>query len=269
MGSVKLGLIGCGFMGEALLSATIKKGITTPADVRVAELNDDRCSLMSTTYSVDASSDVEHAVEGADVVVFAVKPQEFDKAAHHLQGKFRREQTVMSIMAGVPIDRIARMLSHAGIVRVMPNTPAVVGEGMSVWTATPEVDEPTRAQIGAILGAMGLEAYVEDEKYLDMATALSGSGPGFIFLLIEAFVDAGVQVGFKRNVAEMLALQTFIGSAKYAEATGKHLAQLRNEVTSPAGTTAAGLMVLEAAGVRGAILDAIEAAYNRSRELGE
>lgn len=266
---MKIGLIGCGFMGEAMLSATIKKGVTTPADVRVAELNDDRRGLMSTTYGIDMTGDVEHAIEGSDVVIFAVKPQEFDKAAHHLQGKFRREQTVMSIMAGVPIDRIARMLSHAGIVRVMPNTPAVVGEGMSVWTATPEVDEPTRAQISAILGAMGLEVYVEDEKYLDMATALSGSGPGFIFLLIEAFVDAGVQVGFKRNVAEMLALQTFIGSAKYAEATGKHLAQLRNEVTSPAGTTAAGLMVLEAAGIRGAILDAIEAAYNRSRELGE
>ena len=266
---MKIGLVGCGFMGEAMLSATIKKGITTPADVRVAELNGDRRGLMSSTYGVDASTDVEHAVQGADVVIFAVKPQEFDTAAHHLQGKFRRDQTVMSIMAGVPIDRIARMLSHAGIVRVMPNTPAVVGEGMSVWTATPEVDEATRTQIGAILGAMGLEVYVDDEKYLDMATALSGSGPGFIFLLIEAFVDAGVQIGFKRNVAETLALQTFIGSAKYAEATGKHLAQLRNEVTSPAGTTAAGLVVLESAGIRGAILDAIEAAYERSKELGE
>lgn len=266
---MKLGLIGCGFMGEAMLSATIKKGIVTPADVRVAEINDERCGLMHSTYAVEASSDVEHAVKGADVVIFAVKPQEFDRAAHHLQGKFHREQTVMSIMAGVPIDRIARMLSHAGIVRVMPNTPAVVGEGMSVWTATPEVDDATRGQVSAILGAMGLEVYVEDEKYLDMATALSGSGPGFIFLLIEAFVDAGVHVGFKRAVAEQLALQTFIGSAKYAEATGKHLAQLRNEVTSPAGTTAAGLTVLESAGIRGAILDAIEAAYHRSKELGE
>ena len=266
---MKLGLIGCGFMGEAMLSATIKKGIVTPADVRVAEINDERCGLMHSTYAVDATGDVEHTIEGADIVVFAVKPQEFDRAAHRLQGKFRREQTVMSIMAGVPIDRIARMLSHAGIVRVMPNTPAVVGEGMSVWTSTPEVDEATRAQVGTILAAMGLEVYVEDEKYLDMATALSGSGPGFIFLLIEAFVDAGVHVGFKRAVAEQLALQTFIGSAKYAEATGKHLAQLRNEVTSPAGTTAAGLTVLESAGIRGAILDAIEAAYHRSKELGE
>ena len=171
-------------------------------------------------------------------------------------------------MAGVPIDKIQRALSHAAIVRVMPNTPAAIGEGMSVWTATPEVDGVAREQVGAILGALGREVHVDDEKYLDMATALSGSGPGFVYMLIEAFIDAGVHVGFKRDVAEQLVLQTFIGSAKYAEATGKHPAQLRNEVTSPAGTTAAGLLVLEDAGVRGAIIDAIEAAFERSRELG-
>lgn len=256
-------------MGEALLSSAIARHVVAAADVAVAEVNEDRCALVTSSYGVRASSDVAAAVEGADVVIFAVKPQEFDRAAHHLQGRFHRDQTVMSIMAGVPIDRIARMLSHASIVRVMPNTPAVVGEGMSVWTATPEVDEATRGQIVAILGAMGREVYVEDEKYLDMATALSGSGPGFVFMLIEAFIDAGVHIGFKRSVAEMLALQTFIGSAKYAEATGKHLAQLRNEVTSPGGTTAAGLQVLEGSGLRGAIIDAIEAAYERSRELGE
>lgn len=255
-------------MGEAMLSAMIAHEVAGAGDITVAEINDERCSAMMSLYNVRASADVRQAVDGADIVVFAVKPQEFDRASHHLQGCFRREQTVMSIMAGVPIERIARALSHASIARVMPNTPAVVGEGMSVWTATPEVDEATRAQLAAILRAMGREVYVEDEKYLDMATALSGSGPGFVFLLIEAFVDAGVHVGFKRPVAEMLALQTFIGSAKYAEATGKHLAQLRNEVTSPAGTTAAGLMALEASGIRGALIAAIEAAYERSRELG-
>ena len=208
-------------------------------------------------------------ISDSEIVILAVKPQEFSSAAHPLQWRFRREQTIVSIMAGVPIEKIARTLTHAAIVRVMPNTPAAVGEGMSVWTATPEVDGVAREQVGAILGAMGREVHVDDEKYLDMATALSGSGPGFVYMLLEAFIDAGVHVGFKRNVAEMLALQTFIGSAKYAEATGKHPAQLRNEVTSPAGTTAAGLLVLESAGVRGAIIDAIEAAYARSRELGE
>jgi pyrroline-5-carboxylate reductase len=268
-GHVKLGLIGCGFMGEAMLSATIARKVFAPGDVYVAELNEERCSLVTNKYAVKTTHDVSEVVAASDLVVFAVKPQEFDAAAHHLHGKFKREQTIMSIMAGVPIDRIARSLGHASIARVMPNTPAAIGEGMSVWIAAPEVDDAARGQIGAVLGAMGREIYVDDEKYLDMATALSASGPGFIFLLIEAFIDAGVHVGFKRNVAEMLALQTFIGSAKYAETTGKHPAQLRNEVTSPAGTTAAGLIEMENAGVRGAIIDAIEAAYNRSRELGE
>ena len=115
---------------------------------------------------------------------------------------------------------------------------------------------------------MGAEVHVEDERYLDMATALSGSGPGFVFLLIEAFIDAGVQVGFKRDVAEKLALQTFLGSTKYAQETRKHPAVLRNEVTSPAGTTAAGIIALENAGIRGAIMEAVQAAYERSRELG-
>lgn len=266
---MKLGLIGCGFMGEALLSATISRGVVSPGDVCVAEINADRRAVVEGAYGVRTTGDVARVIEGAEIVLFAVKPQEFDVAAHHLQGRFHRNQTIVSIMAGVPIDRIARSLSHASIARVMPNTPAAIGEGISVWIATPEVDESARAQVASILGAMGREVYVDDEKYMDMATALSASGPGFIFMLIEAFIDAGVHVGFKRNVAEMLALQTFIGAAKYAEATGKHPAQLRNEVTSPAGTTAAGLIELENAGVRGAIIDAVEAAYKRSRELGE
>jgi len=151
----------------------------------------------------------------------------------------------------------------------MPNTPAAIGEGVSVWTATPAVEAPAREDVAALLGAMGTEIYVEDEKYLDMVTALSGSGPGFVYLLMEAFIDAGVHIGFRRDLAEKLAVQTFAGSAKYAQSRGDHLAQLRNEVTSPAGTTAAGLQILEEAGVRGAIVAAIEAAYERSRELGE
>jgi pyrroline-5-carboxylate reductase len=265
---MKLGLVGCGFMGEAIISSVLKQKLADPGEIRVAEINGDRCAAVDKTYGVSASTDIGPAVDGAEIVFFAVKPQEFDAAAHHLQGRFHRDQTIVSIMAGVPIDRIARAVTHAAIVRAMPNTPAVVGEGMTLWTATPEVDEGTRGQVGSILRAMGREVFVEDEKYLDMATALSGSGPGFVFMLLEAFVDAGVHVGFKRPVAEMLALQTFIGSAKYAEATGKHLAQLRNEVTSPGGTTAAGLQALENAGVRGAIIDAIEAAYERSKELG-
>jgi pyrroline-5-carboxylate reductase len=255
-------------MGEAMLGAMLRQGVVGPVDVYVAEINDDRCGMVSGKHGVRTTTEITDVVAASELVIFAVKPQEFDAAAHRVEGRFRRDQTLMSIMAGVPIDRIARTLRHAAIARVMPNTPAAVGEGMSVWTATPEVDEASRAQVSAILAAMGRELYVDDEKYLDMATALSASGPGFFYLLLEAFIDAGVHVGFKREMAEVLALQMFVGSAKYAQETRKHPAQLRNEVTSPGGTTAAGLIVLESAGVRGAIIDAMEAAYERSRELG-
>jgi pyrroline-5-carboxylate reductase len=251
-----------------MLGAMLREGVVEPGDVHVAEINSDRCGMVRGKYGVRATTEMTEVVDDSELVVFAVKPQEFDAAAHRVEGRFRREQTLMSIMAGVPTERIVRALRHAAIARVMPNTPAAVGEGMSVWTATPEVDAASREQISGILRSMGREMYVDDEKYLDMATALSASGPGFFYLLLEAFVDAGVHVGFKRDMAETLALQMFVGSAKYAQETRKHPAQLRNEVTSPGGTTAAGLIILESAGVRGAIIDAVEAAYERSRELG-
>ena len=265
---MKLGLIGCGFMGEAILSAILKQGVVLPADVLVAEINAERCAAVKGRFGVEAGADPVAVVDAAEVIVFAVKPQEFAAAAGRMRGHFREGQTVVSIMAGVTMEKLARALGHAAIVRAMPNTPASIGEGMTVWTAAPEVDDGARGQVSAILGAMGKEVRVDDEKYLDMATALSGSGPGFVYLLLEAFIDAGVHIGFRRDVAETLALQTFVGSARYAAETGKHPAQLRNEVTSPAGTTAAGLQVLEDAGLRGIIIDAIEAAYERSRELG-
>jgi pyrroline-5-carboxylate reductase len=266
---VKLGLIGCGFMGEAILKAAFARGVVAPDNVVAAELSDERRAAIAAEHKVRTTADPADVVQVSDLVVFAVKPQEFDRAARTLHGELGPEQTVVSIMAGVRIDTISRALSHIAVARVMPNTPAAIGEGVSVWTATPAVEAPARANVAALLAAMGTEIYVEDEKYLDMVTALSGSGPGFVYLLMEAFIDAGVHIGFRRDVAEKLALQTFAGSAKYAQARGDHLAQLRNEVTSPAGTTAAGLQILEEAGVRAAIVAAIEAAYERSRELGE
>jgi pyrroline-5-carboxylate reductase len=265
---LKLGLIGCGFMGEAMLGAAIARGVVAPSDVTVAEINDERREAVAKQHGVHVSADPKAAIEGADLVVFAVKPQEFEKIASALKGSFGAGQTVASIMAGVPIAKLSRALGHAAVARVMPNTPASIGEGMSVWNATSGVSANARAQVSALLSVLGQEIYVEDEKYLDMATAISGSGPGFVFLLIEAFVDAGVHIGFRRDIAERLVLQTFLGSAKYAQTTGKHPAQLRNEVTSPAGTTAAGLFALEDAGVRAAIIDAVEAAFERSKELG-
>lgn len=256
-------------MGEAVLKAALARGVLVPGDVAAAEAVPSRRDEVARSLGVLVAGEPSDIVAGADVVLFAVKPQEFEKAVASLKGHLQSAQTVVSIMAGVRVATLKRALAHEAVVRAMPNTPGAVGEGASVWTATAPVTPEARANVAALLGAMGVEIYADDEKYLDMATALSGSGPGFVYLLLEAFIDAGVHIGFRRDAAEKLALQTFAGAAKYAQARGAHVAQLRNEVTSPAGTTAAGLQVLEDAAVRGAIIDAIEAAYERSRELGE
>ena len=175
---------------------------------------------------------------------------------------------MLSIIAGVPISRIARELDHGEVVRAMPNTAAFVGEAMSVWTASAAVSGQGLAAVARVLGAMGRELQVHDEKYLDMTTAVSGSGPGFIFFLVEAFIDAAVAIGFRPEVAQELMLQTLLGSAKLARARDKSVAELREMVTSKGGTTAAGLQVLEDADVRKAIADAVRAAYERAKELG-
>lgn len=265
---MKLALIGGGFMGEAVLRAGLAAGALRAADVTVAEVNPARAATVAKTHGVVTTGDARIAVAGADVVLFAVKPQEFGAVGASLAGAVPPHATVASIMAGVRIQTLSAALQHERIVRVMPNTPAAIGEGVSVWTATAAVDERAREAMRSLLASMGREIYVDDEKYVDMATALSGSGPGFVYLLIEAFIDAGVAIGFRRDVAEQLAVQTFAGAARYAAETGRHPAVLRNEVTSPGGTTAAGLQVLEAAAVRAAIVEAIEAAYERSQELG-
>jgi pyrroline-5-carboxylate reductase len=176
---------------------------------------------------------------------------------------------VLSIVAGAPISKISAGLGHELVVRSMPNTPAQIGEGITVWTAAPGVSERQRDAARQILGALGEEIYVEDETYLDMATALSGTGPAYVFLFMEAMVDAGVHLGFPRRIAEQLVAQTVRGSVDYyRRASAEHLARLRNQVTSPGGTSAAALYYLEKAGFRTAISRAIWAAYERSQELG-
>jgi pyrroline-5-carboxylate reductase len=171
-------------------------------------------------------------------------------------------------MAGVPISTISQTLGHKAVVRAMPNTPAQIGEGMTLWITTPAVSDEAASRAESIFAALGRQARVTDEKYLDMATGVSGSGPGFVLLFIEAMIDAAVHVGFGRELATEMVLQTVAGTAKLAQQSGKHPAELRAMVTSPAGTTAEGLRELEAGGLRAAVLNAVEAAYNRSKALG-
>jgi pyrroline-5-carboxylate reductase len=186
-----------------------------------------------------------------------------------LKGAIPPEALVLSIVAGARLIDLTRGLSHAAVVRSMPNTPAQVGEGITVWTATPEASAGQRESARAILGSCGQEVYVENEDYLDMATALSGTGPAYVFLFMEAMVDAGVHLGFPRRIAEALVVQTVRGSVAFYESSPMHLARLRNQVTSPGGTSAAALYYLEKAGFRTALSRAIWAAYERSIQLGQ
>lgn len=266
---MKLTLIGGGNMGEAIVSAVLKARLIDATDICVVEQVDSRRQDLSTRYGVRVSADALSAIADAKALLMAIKPQDFDKLAASLHGRLDVSTTVVSIMAGVTISRLLSGLGVSAVVRAMPNTPAQVGEGMTVWTATPDVSSDALVAIRGIFASMGREAQVPEERYLDMATAISGSGPAYVFLFIEALIDAGVLMGLTRDLAKTMALQTVLGSAHYAEASANSIAELRNQVTSPGGTTAAALRALEAHGFRDAIMEAVTAAYEKSRSLGE
>jgi pyrroline-5-carboxylate reductase len=268
MPEMKLAFIGGGVMGEAIISALLDKGVAQPADITVCDIVARRRRHLERTHSIKAVDSSVAAIKGSDIVILAVKPQEFSTAAKGIGRRLKADQTVLSIMAGISTATIRDTLGHEAIVRAMPNTPAQIGEAMTVWTATEAVSPQSRRSVREILGALGQEIYAEDEKYIDMATAVSGSGPAFVFLVMEALIDAAVHIGMRREIATPIVIQTLLGSARYAQASGKHLADLRNMVTSPGGTTAEGLLALEEAGIRAAFAEAIMAAYQKARQLG-
>ena len=264
----KITFVGGGAMGEAIIGSLIGKKLLNPTQICVSEPVPTRREYLNSTYGVTTETDNSQAVTGASVAVLAVKPQVLGPVMADLNGNLSPAALVVSIMAGVQIDTLRTGLGHDKIVRSMPNTPAQVGKGMTVWTDTAAVTESDRAAAQIILEAMGEAIYAAEEHYLDMATGLSGSGPGFVYLLLEALIDAGVHIGFSRDQAQLMVLQTVEGSVELMRQSGLHPADLRNRVTSPAGTTAAGTLVLERAGVRSALIDAVDAAYRRSQELG-
>lgn len=267
----KIAFIGSGVMGEAMIAGLLRQGSAKPDSLIAADPRPERTVELQARYGLTATSDNALAARDAEVVVLSVKPQSLRKAMASMKGVLQHQALVFSIVAGSPISKIIDGLAHPAVVRCMPNTPAQIGEGITVWTASAAVTEIQRQMALSVLQAMGEEVHVEEESFLDMATALSGTGPAYVFLFMEALVDAGVHLGFHRSVAEKLVAQTVLGSANFYISRGgiSHLASLRNQVTSPAGTTAAALYYLEKAGFRTAISRAIWAAYERSHELGK
>ena len=266
---MKIAFIGAGVMAEAIISGLIIKGSAKPEDITASDIVQSRLAELGTKYGIQYVTSNQEAVKDKDVVVLSVKPQVISHLSEDLRGRIQDEQLVLSIMAGVKIDTINMLLTHRSIVRVMPNTPAQIGEGISVWTATDSVRQPQKEMAQTILAALGKEIYVDDEKYIDMATAVSGSGPAYVFVILEALIDAAVHIGMPRSTASELVFQTILGSTLFAQTSDKHLAELKNMVTSPGGTTAEGLLELEDGKLRAVLTQAVVAAYEKAQVLGK
>lgn len=265
----KITFVGGGNMAEAMLSGLLGKELIAPEWVTVTDIRPERLADLAERLGVQTSLDNGEAVTAADIVILAVKPQYMRAVGDPLHGQIPEEALLLSILAGTTLASLVSTFGHDLVVRSMPNTPAMVQMGMTMWTQTAAVSEAQHQQAEAVLTSFGEAVFTPQEKYLDMATAINGSGPGYVFLILEAMIDAGVHMGFARDVAEKLVLQTVAGSVAYAQVSESHVAELRNQVTSAGGTTAAGLYTMEKAGLRTALTDGIWAAYRRSVELGE
>jgi pyrroline-5-carboxylate reductase len=264
-----IGVIGAGNMAEAMIKGILVEKLVQPEQILASHPGAERRELLHERYGIRTTADNRAAARDADILVLSVKPQVLPRVMQDIRLDLRPGALVLSIVAGARIKMMMSGLHHGAIVRSMPNTPGQFGMGMTVWTCTPHVSDRQRQQAQRILQALGEEIWVEEEGYMDMATALSGTGPAYVFLFIEAMIDAGVHMGFSRHLAEEMVLQTIEGSVKVVREMNRHPATLRNMVTSPGGTTAAALYELEKGGFRTILSKAIFAAYRRSVELGE
>ena len=276
--AARLSFVGVGVMAEAMIAGLLRRQLVERSQIVGSHPRAARREEMQTQYGIRmVEGNREAATLGepqqreepaASVVILAVKPQRIGRVLHELKGALAEGQLVLSIVAGARMEAIAGELLHPSVVRAMPNTPAQIGQGMTAWTATPQVGERQLEQVRALLGALGREMHAENENMIDMATALSATGPTYIFMMMEALVDAGVHMGFSRHVAEELVIQTMLGSVLFARETHKHPAELRNMVTSPGGTSAEAIYQMEKGSLRTVLSKAVYAAYQRAVALG-
>jgi pyrroline-5-carboxylate reductase len=260
--------VGTGVMAEAMITGLLAGKRVTAAQVISSEPRAERRDDLASRHAVRTTASNVEAVEAADIIVLAIKPQMLRRVGPEVAPHLRPEQLVISILAGATTKALRSALRHDAIVRAMPNTPAQLGKGMTVWYATPQVSELQRAQTAELMSALGKELRVDDEEFVAMATAVSGTGPAYVFLVMEALIDAAVHLGFPRHMAHDIVIETLLGGTLFAQATGDHPAQLRNMVTSPAGTSAAAIAELEKGRLRTVLSEAVWAAYRRTEELG-
>lgn len=271
----KIAFIGAGKMAQALIAPLIRTKVQQPSRMSIHDVSTSTMDKLSSLYGPELKmeSSIPDCIRNADLIVCAVKPQNCDFVFQEIKSAavdvLDADATLLSIIAGKPMKAFIDGSGITKVVRSMPNTPAMVGKGMTVWTCTKNVTEEEKGRVQTILGSFGETIYFEDESYIDMATSISGSGPAYIFMMMEAMIDAGVHIGFPRDIATKLAHQTILGSTMYAMETGDHPAVLRNSVTSPAGTTASAIYELENGKFRTVIHKAIWACYRKSLEMGD
>ena len=260
--------VGSGVMAEAMISGLLRGELLSPDQIVASHPRPDRRSELISSYGIRTVEDNASAVESASVVVLAIKPQMLLRVGREIAPMLTDGKLVISIIAGATTRALSNVLKHHQIVRSMPNTPAQLGRGMTVWYPTPEVSDTQREQARVLLASLGAELQVDDEKLVGMATAVSGTGPTYVFLVMEALIDAAVHLGFPRHIAHDLVIETLEGSTLFAKSSGMHPAQLRNMVTSPGGTSAAALHELESGRLRTVLSEAVWAAWRRTEELG-
>ena len=256
-------------MGEAMIVGLLSGKLVDAAQIVASHPRAERRAELERTHGIRSVASNVEAVDGVDVVILAVKPQMLARVGREIGPHLRPGQLVLSILAGPTSAALVSALGHDQVVRAMPNTPARIGNGMTVWYATPATTDEQRSQAKALLSALGAELEVEDEKWVAMATAVSGTGPAYVFLVMEALIDAAVHLGFPRHVAHDLVIETLEGSTRFAKQSGDHPAVLRNMVTSPGGTSAAALHELESGRLRTVLSEAVWAAFRRTVELGD
>ena len=261
--------VGSGVMAEAIIAGMLRGRLVEPGQIVASHPRAERRDQLMATYGIRTAASNTEAIDGADVVILAIKPQMLGRVGREIGPHLRPGQLVLSVLAGATTKALTTALQHGQVVRSMPNTPARLGKGMTVWFPTPEVSAEQRAQAAELLGALGAQLEVDDEKLVAMATAVSGTGPTYVFLFMEALIDAAVHLGFPRHIAHDLVVETLEGSTLFAKQSGMHPAELRNMVTSPGGTSAAALHELESGRLRTVISEAVWAAFRRTVELGD
>jgi pyrroline-5-carboxylate reductase len=268
LSNCRLAFIGCGVMAEVIIAGLLRQKLVGAEQLAGSHPRQARREEMHVKYGVEMFESNREAVAEASIIVLAVKPQRLHVVLEELRGALVKEQLVVSIVTGAKIETISEQLLHASVVRTMPNTPAQIGEGMTAWTPSSEDNEEQERQVCAMLDALGKSVRLENERQIDMATALSATGPTYIYLMMEALIDAGVHMGFSRHVAQDLVHQTMLGSVLFARESHKHPAELRNMVTSPGGTSAEAIYQMEKGSLRTVLSKAVWAAYQRAESLG-